>query len=165
MFTVSEGFIRTSLEQDVDALRAAQDSGPYAGVRADDLAGENLTPLFMIENTVRVADLPDPDNPPDPGPDPDPEPTPEPDPGTEPDESEHPDRALHTLQPIPFPNTGDRMGGALLVLAVLIVLAALALIADRVMMRMMWKGAFFSGKPSGAHVRVKERPDKPHFHT
>ncbi len=154
LFTTSEGFIRTRLEQDGDALRAAQASGPYAGVQADELGDNDLTPLFMIENTVRVIDLPDPDDPPGPGPGP----------GTDPDGPGNPGQPSGTPQGTSFPDTGDRMGGALLALAVLIALAGAALIVDRTMMRAMQQNALFTGRPSaGAHVRKGKRTDRPHF--
>lgn len=174
LFTTTTGFLRTRLEQDSLALREAQASGAYAGVRADDLEGEDLTQLFMLQNTVRVTDLPDPDDPPPPE-EPEPEEPEEPgpegpglDPGDPPEEDlEGPSSpVLRTLRPIPFPETGDRLGGAVIALAVLIALASTALIADRKLMRASHRSApVLGGALPSARYRKRKKPDGPHFRT
>lgn len=69
LFRAEEGFIRPHIQQDTDAMRAAQEAqGDEAAsaVHADDLEGIDLGALFSVRNTVQVVDRAASDQPEDP---------------------------------------------------------------------------------------------------
>lgn len=57
LFVSDVGYVRTAVTQNTARMEEARAAGAeYAGVEADNLAGQDLTGLFMIRNTVRVED-------------------------------------------------------------------------------------------------------------
>lgn len=57
LFVSDVGYVRTAVTQDTARMEEERAAGAeYAGTEADNLAGQDLTGLFMIRNTVRVED-------------------------------------------------------------------------------------------------------------
>ncbi len=160
LFRTSTGFIRTQVQQDTAAMRAAQAAGEYKGVNGDELAGEDLTNLFMIRNTVRVVDQRDPDAPPPDQPPPDePGPDEEEPPGEVVPPSEDgtppPLRFLRPLYGDPLAFTGD---DAALIALLALAIAGIGLLGVILHRRRRGEAFAAAGAHRGAHGSTRLSP-------